>query len=170
MKQTRGQKRSKVSPKIGILMGSKSDQEIMAEAARILEQFAVPYEMQVLSAHRAPKKTAEYAATAEERGLQAIIAGAGAAAHLAGALASHTILPIIGVPIGSSPLKGLDALLATVQMPAGIPVATVAIGKSGARNAALLAIQILGRSDPALVKKLKEGRRKMLRAIQKIKL
>ena len=170
MKQTRGQKRSKASPKIGILMGSKSDQEIMAEAARILEQFAVPYEMQVLSAHRAPKKTAEYAATAEERGLQAIIAGAGAAAHLAGALASHTILPIIGVPIGSSPLKGLDALLATVQMPAGIPVATVAIGKSGARNAALLAIQILGRSDPALVKKLKEGRRKMLRAIQKIKL
>ena len=169
MKQTRGQKRSKASPKIGILMGSKSDQEVMTEAARILEQFAVPYEMKVLSAHRAPKKTAEYAATAEERGLQAIIAGAGAAAHLAGALASHTILPIIGVPIGSSPLKGLDALLATVQMPAGIPVATVAIGKAGARNAALLAIQILSRSDPALVRKLKEGRRKMLRAIQKIK-
>ena len=169
MKQTRGRKRSKASPKIGILMGSKSDQEVMTEAARILEQFAVPYEMKVLSAHRAPKKTAEYAATAEERGLQAIIAGAGAAAHLAGALASHTILPIIGVPIGSSPLKGLDALLATVQMPAGIPVATVAIGKAGARNAALLAIQILSRSDPALVRKLKEGRRKMLRAIQKIK-
>ncbi len=170
MKQQKGRKRSAVSPKIAILMGSKSDLEVMAEATRILEEFAVPHEMRVLSAHRTPKRTSEYAVEAEKRGLQVVIAGAGAAAHLAGVLAANTILPIIGVPIGSSSLNGLDALLATVQMPSGIPVATMAIGKAGARNAALLAIQILSRSDPALRRRLKEHRRKMRQAIEKIEI
>lgn len=154
------------SPKVGILMGSKSDVEVMQEVARVLEQFGVPYEMQVASAHRAPERTAQYAATAEERGLQVIIAGAGVAAHLAGVVASHTILPVIGIPIDSSPLKGLDSLLSTVQMPPGIPVATVSIGKAGARNAALLAVEIMARSDPVLVRKLKDYRRKMKEEIE----
>lgn len=154
------------SPKVGIVMGSKSDVEVMQEAARVLEQFGVPYEMQVTSAHRAPERTAQYAATAEERGLQVIIAGAGVAAHLAGVVASHTILPVIGIPIDSSPLKGLDSLLSTVQMPPGIPVATVSIGKTGARNAALLAVEIMARSDAALVRKLKDYRRKMKEEIE----
>lgn len=156
------------SPKVGILMGSKSDVEVMQEAAGVLEQFGVPYEMQVTSAHRAPERTAQYAATAEERGLQVIIAGAGVAAHLAGVVASHTILPVIGIPIDSSPLKGLDSLLSTVQMPPGIPVATVSIGKAGAHNAALLAVEIMARSDAALVRKLKDYRRKMKEEIEAI--
>lgn len=170
MKQKKGRKRSVASPKIAILMGSKSDLNIMAEATTIFEEFGVPYEMRVLSAHRTPKRTSEYAVGAEARGLQVVIAGAGAAAHLAGVLAANTILPVIGVPIGSSSLNGLDALLATVQMPAGVPVSTMAIGKAGARNAALLAIQILSRSDPTLLKKLKEHRRKMRQAIEKIEI
>lgn len=158
------------SPKVGILMGSKSDLDVMSETAKVLQDFDVPYEMNVTSAHRAPHKTAEYARTAEERGLQVIIAGAGAAAHLAGVLASQTVLPVIGVPIDSSSLKGLDSLLATVQMPPGVPVATVAIGKTGATNAALLAIQILSRSDPSLAQKLKDHRRKMREEIEAIQL
>lgn len=158
------------SPKVGILMGSKSDLDVMSETAKVLQDFDVPYEMKVTSAHRAPHKTAEYARTAEERGLQVIIAGAGAAAHLAGVLASQTVLPVIGVPIDSSPLKGLDSLLATVQMPPGVPVATVAIGKAGATNAALLAIQILSRSDPSLAQKLKDHRRKMREEIEAVQL
>ncbi len=153
------------NPKIGILMGSKSDADIMGEAARILEEFGVPHEMKVLSAHRTPQETSEYAQSAENRGIQALIAGAGYAAHLAGALAAHSTLPIIGVPLDASSLQGLDSLLSTVQMPKGIPVACMGIGKAGAINAALFAVQILSRSDRALVQKLKEYREKMRQEI-----
>ncbi|MCK5352325.1 5-(carboxyamino)imidazole ribonucleotide mutase [bacterium] len=153
------------NPKIGILMGSKSDADIMGEAARILEEFGVPHEMKVLSAHRTPQETSEYAQSAESRGIQALIAGAGYAAHLAGALAAHSTLPIIGVPLDASSLQGLDSLLSTVQMPKGIPVACMGIGKAGAINAALFAVQILARSDPDLAQKLKEYREKMRQEI-----
>ena len=153
------------TPKIGILMGSKSDADIMGETARILEEFGVPHEMKVLSAHRTPQETSEYAQSAEGRGIQALIAGAGYAAHLAGALAAHSTLPIIGVPLEASSLKGLDSLLSTVQMPQGIPVACMGIGQAGAINAALFAVQILSRSDPALAQKLKEYREKMRQEI-----
>ena len=153
------------TPKIGILMGSKSDADIMGESARILEEFGVPHEVKVLSAHRTPQETSEYAHSAEGRGIQALIAGAGYAAHLAGALAAHSTLPIIGVPLEASSLKGLDSLLSTVQMPQGIPVACMGIGKAGAINAALFAVQILSRSDPALAQKLKEYREKMRQEI-----
>lgn len=153
------------TPKIGILMGSKSDADIMGEAARILEEFGVPHEVKVLSAHRTPQETSEYAQSAEGRGIQALIAGAGYAAHLAGALAAHSTLPIIGVPLEASSLKGLDSLLSTVQMPQGIPVACMGIGKAGAINASLFAVQILSRSDPALAQKLKEYREKMRQEI-----
>ena len=153
------------NPKIGILMGSKSDADIMGEASRILEEFGVPHEMKVLSAHRTPQETSEYAQSAESRGIQALIAGAGYAAHLAGALAAHSTLPIIGVPLDASSLQGLDSLLSTVQMPKGIPVACMGIGKAGAMNAALFAVQILARSDPDLAQKLKEYREKMRQEI-----
>jgi phosphoribosylaminoimidazole carboxylase PurE protein len=153
------------NPKIGILMGSKSDADIMGEASRILEEFGVPHEMKVLSAHRTPQETSEYAQSAESRGIQALIAGAGYAAHLAGALAAHSTLPIIGVPLDASSLQGLDSLLSTVQMPKGIPVACMGIGKAGAINAALFAVQILARSDPDLAQKLKEYREKMRQEI-----
>ncbi len=153
-------------PKVGILMGSASDSEIMAESSRILEQFGVPCEVKILSAHRSPQKTLEYASQAEGRGIQVLIAGAGMAAHLAGALAAHSLLPIIGVPLASSTLQGLDALLSTVQMPGGVPVASMAIGKAGARNAAIFAIQILSRSDPALRQKLAEYKDEMRRKIE----
>ena len=152
-------------PKIGILMGSKSDADIMGEASRILEEFGVPHEMKVLSAHRTPQETSEYAQSAESKGIQALIAGAGYAAHLAGALAAHSTLPIIGVPLDASSLQGLDSLLSTVQMPKGIPVACMGIGKAGAINAALFAVQILARSDPDLAQKLKQYREKMRQEI-----
>ncbi len=141
-------------PIVGIVMGSASDGPIMEEAAAILERFKVPHETIVASAHRSPERTREYARTAQERGLQVIIAGAGGAAHLAGSIAAETVLPVIGVPIDSSPLQGMDALLATVQMPAGVPVATMAVGKAGAKNAAILAVQILSLHQPELHKKL----------------
>ena len=143
-------------PVVTIVMGSDSDLAVMDEAAKVLELFGVPYEMTVSSAHRAPDRTLKIAATAEKRGIQVIIAGAGHAAHLAGFIAAKTTLPVIGVPIDSSALKGLDALLSTVQMPAGVPVATVSIGKSGAKNAAILAAQILSLSDKELCVRLKE--------------
>ena len=138
----------------------------MQEAAKILKQFQIPYEMTVASAHRSPQRAGEFAATAQKRGLNVIIAGAGHAAHLAGVLAAHTPLPVIGVPIDSSCLQGLDALLATVQMPPGIPVATMAIGKSGARNAGILAAQIIATSDPALGKKLNRFKQDMARKVE----
>jgi phosphoribosylaminoimidazole carboxylase PurE protein len=153
-------------PIVGIVMGSASDRSIMAEAGEVLKRFKVPYEMTVCSAHRSPERTTEYARTASERGLQVIIAGAGGAAHLAGAIAAETVLPVIGVPIDSSPLQGMDALLATVQMPGGVPVATVAVGKAGAKNAGILAVEILALGQPELHKQMKEYRQEMARQVE----
>ena len=149
------------APKVGILMGSKSDLGVMEGAAKTLEQFEVPFDMKVRSAHRTPQETAEYVRSAESRGFQVLIAGAGFAAHLAGALAAQSSLPIIAVPLDSSPLQGLDSLFASVQMPQGVPVACMAIGKAGAVNAALFAIQILSLSDPDLAEKFREYRKQM---------
>jgi 5-(carboxyamino)imidazole ribonucleotide mutase len=145
--------------KVGILMGSDSDLPIMKESAEILEFFEIPYEISIISAHRTPEKALEYAKTAEERGIEVIIAGAGGAAHLPGVIASLTLVPVIGVPIKSNFLDGLDSLLSIVQMPAGIPVATVAI--NNAKNAALLAIHILSIKYPELKEKLKKYKEEM---------
>jgi len=145
--------------KVGILMGSDSDLPIMKESAEILEFFEIPYEISIISAHRTPEKALEYAKTAEERGIEVIIAGAGGAAHLPGVIASLTLVPVIGVPIKSNFLDGLDSLLSIVQMPAGIPVATVAI--NNAKNAALLAIHILSIKYPELKEKLKKYREEL---------
>src|SRR5215471_12580632 len=146
------------SPLVIVLMGSKSDWEVMRQADEVLTNFEVAHECRVLSAHRTPKETAEYVSAAEGRGVEVIIAAAGGAAHLAGVCAAHTILPVLGVPMESASLKGLDSLLSTVQMPAGIPVGTLAIGPAGARNAALLAVAILATSRPELRKKLHDFR------------
>jgi len=143
---------------VAVIMGSKSDWETMRAAADTLEQFGVPHESRVMSAHRTPALASDFAATAESRGVEVIIAAAGGAAHLAGVIAAHTTLPVLGVPMKSDALNGLDSLLSTVQMPAGIPVGTLAIGKPGATNAALLAIAILANSRPELRKKLREFR------------
>jgi 5-(carboxyamino)imidazole ribonucleotide mutase len=144
-------------PLVNILMGSKSDWEVMKNASDTLAQFGVAHESRVLSAHRTPKETAEYVSGAEDRGVEVLIAAAGGAAHLAGVCAAHTLLPVLGVPMESK-LNGLDSLLSTAQMPGGIPVGTLAIGKAGAINAALLAIAILANKDPELRKKLKQFR------------
>jgi 5-(carboxyamino)imidazole ribonucleotide mutase len=154
-------------PLVGVIMGSKSDWDTMSQTDAILTEFGVPHECQVMSAHRSPALTAEYAATAASRGLAVIVAGAGGAAHLAGVVAAHTILPVIGVPMQSSALNGLDSLLSTVQMPKGIPVATVAIGASGAANAGLLAIAILATSRPELSAKLQAYRDKIAAEVRR---
>jgi phosphoribosylamine--glycine ligase len=148
-------------PQVAILMGSDSDLPTMAECARVLESYAIQYEVKVLSAHRTPERAARFARRAESRGLKVIVAGAGAAAHLAGAIAAHTTLPVIGVPLASSPLSGFDALLSTVQMPPGVPVATMGVGPMGAKNAAHLAAAVLATGNPTLRKKLKARRAKM---------
>jgi 5-(carboxyamino)imidazole ribonucleotide mutase len=145
-------------PLVGILMGSKSDWETMRHVSETLEKFGIPSESRVLSAHRTPKETTEYVGSAASRGLEVLVAGAGGAAHLAGVAAAHTTLPVLGVPMESASLKGLDSLLATVQMPGGIPVATFGIGKPGAVNAALFAVAILAGKRPELVKKLEDFR------------
>ena len=137
-------------PRVAILMGSKNDWETMRGAEEVLEALAIPCEARVLSAHRTPDRLRAYLESAPGRGIEVVIAGAGGAAHLAGVCAAHTLLPVLGVPIDSSPLQGLDALLATVQMPGGIPVGTLAIGKAGAKNAGLLAAAIIARKDPAV--------------------
>lgn len=147
-----------MQPLVGIIMGSKSDWDTMHHAVEMLDRFGVPHEAKVVSAHRTPEWMVEYASTAEKRGLQVIIAGAGGAAHLPGMVAANTLLPVLGVPVESKALKGMDSLLSIVQMPGGIPVGTLAIGKSGAQNAALLAIAILANHDPALREKLREFR------------
>ncbi len=147
-------KRLDVSPRVGIVMGSDSDLPVMEPAADLLKRFGIPFEMTVASAHRSPHRAAEFATSARDRGMKVIIAAAGYAAHLAGVLAAHTTLPILGVPVDGSSLQGLDSLLSTVQMPPGVPVATVTIGKPGAKNAAILAAQILALSDPALEERL----------------
>ncbi|MBF7081930.1 5-(carboxyamino)imidazole ribonucleotide mutase [Desulfallas sp. Bu1-1] len=151
-------------PLVGIVMGSDSDLPVMREAAKVLDEFGLPWEMVISSAHRAPEKTAAYARTAAGRGLQVIIAGAGGAAHLAGVIAGHTPLPVIGVPVASGALKGQDALYATVQMPPGIPVATVAI--NGARNAGILAAQIIGAARPDIREKIIAYKEKMARQVE----
>lgn len=143
-------------PLVGVIMGSRSDWKTMEAAAAILAQFDVPHECRVVSAHRTPDWMAEYAKSAEGRGLEVVIAGAGGAAHLPGMVASHTLLPVIGVPVLSKALHGVDSLLSIVQMPGGIPVATVAIGESGAKNAALLAVRILANSRPDLRVRLRQ--------------
>ncbi len=148
------------SPLVGIVMGSKSDWETMQHCRDALREFGVESDCRVLSAHRTPHAATEFAATAEERGLEVIVAAAGGAAHLAGVMAAHTVLPVLGVPMQAWSLDGLDSLLATVQMPRGIPVGTLAIGKAGAVNAALLAVAILAGSRPELRQKLKDYRRK----------
>jgi 5-(carboxyamino)imidazole ribonucleotide mutase len=145
-------------PLVGIIMGSKSDWETMRAADEILTQFAVPHETRIVSAHRTPDWLHEYASTAESRGLKLIIAGAGGAAHLPGMAAAQTILPVLGVPVQSHALQGLDSLLSIVQMPGGVPVGTMAIGKAGATNAALLAVSILALDRPALREKLRKFR------------
>lgn len=147
-------------PLVGIVMGSESDYPVMKGAADILKEFDVPFEIRVLSAHRTPEETAEYAKTARDRGIKVLIAAAGGAAHLGGVIAAFTTLPVLGVPISSKDLKGLDSLLSFVQMPSGIPVATLAIG--GSKNAALFAIEILSTHDDAMVKKLDDYRNAML--------
>ena len=148
------EKSDKKNVVVSVVMGSDSDLPVMGEAAKILDEFGLGFELILTSAHRAPARTAQFAAGAAKRGVKVIIAGAGAAAHLAGVIASHTPLPVIGVPIDATSLSGLDALLATVQMPGGIPVATMAIGKAGAKNAALFAIRMLALSDKRLAGKL----------------
>jgi 5-(carboxyamino)imidazole ribonucleotide mutase len=153
-------------PVVSIVMGSDSDLEIMREAGTALEGFGISYEIDVTSAHRSPDRTADYARKAADRGIRVIIAGAGGAAHLAGVIAAHTTLPVIGVPISATSLNGLDSLLATVQMPAGIPVATVAIGKPGATNAGILAAQILGVADSAIAQKLHAHKAKLAKGVE----
>jgi 5-(carboxyamino)imidazole ribonucleotide mutase len=148
-------KTQNTNPLVVVIMGSKSDWETMRGAAEMLERFGVLSESKIVSAHRTPAWMVEYASSAEQRGLQVIIAGAGGAAHLPGMVAAHTLLPVLGVPVESQALKGMDSLLSIVQMPGGIPVGTLAIGKSGAQNAALLAVAILANHDPALREKLR---------------
>jgi phosphoribosylaminoimidazole carboxylase PurE protein len=158
MKQAEGGNKSAV---VGIVVGSDSDWDVMKKAASVLNELNIPFDVTIASAHRSPERTAEYARSARARGLRVIIAGAGAAAHLAGSVAALTTLPVIGVPLDSSSLKGLDALLATVQMPAGVPVATMAVGAPGARNAAILAAQILSISDPVVESRLQQFKKEL---------
>ena len=148
-------------------MGSDSDLGIMEESVKILKDFRIPYELVLTSAHRSPERTSTFAKKAAQRGIRVIIVGAGAAAHLAGVIASQTRLPVIGVPIDATSLQGLDALLATVQMPGGVPVASMAIGKAGAKNAALMAVRILALSDDAIRQKLQTYIRKMARNVER---
>jgi 5-(carboxyamino)imidazole ribonucleotide mutase len=152
---------------VSVVIGSDSDLPVMEESVKILEAFAIPHELFLTSAHRTPERTAQFARGAVKRGVRVIIVGAGAAAHLAGVIASQTLLPVIGVPIDATSLQGLDALFATVQMPGGIPVATMAIGKAGAKNAALFAVRILALEDAALLKKLQIHVRKMVQEVER---
>jgi 5-(carboxyamino)imidazole ribonucleotide mutase len=155
----------KNSPLVGIVMGSKSDWETMRHTAETLERFGVPHEAKAMSAHRTPAAVAEWASTAEQRGIEVLIAAAGGAAHLAGVVAAYTVVPVLGVPIESPALKGMDSLLSMVQMPGGIPVGTLAIGKPGATNAALLAVAILANKRPDLREKLKAFREEQARKV-----
>ena len=152
---------------VSVVMGSDSDLSVMEETVKVLEAFAIPHEIYLTSAHRTPERTAQFARGAAKRGVRVIIVGAGGAAHLAGVIASQTLLPVIGVPIDATSLQGLDSLFATVQMPGGIPVATMAIGKAGAKNAALFAVRILALEDADLLKKLQAYVRKMAQEVER---
>lgn len=154
-------------PVVAIVMGSRSDLPEMEGCVKVLRDFGVGYELEVLSAHRSPEAVASFAKSVVDRGLKVIIAGAGGAAHLAGAIASHTILPVIGVPIRTKVFKGIDSYLSTLQMPGGVPVATMAIGKAGAKNAAILALEILGTSDPKVQKKLEIYKKSLASSVRK---
>ena len=159
---------SSEKPLVGVVMGSTSDGDVMEGCTEVLKELTIPHEVKVISAHRTPERAKEYAESAAERGLEVVIAGAGWAAHLAGFIATHTTLPVVGIPIDSSPLKGIDALLSTVQMPPGVPVATVAVGKGGARNAAILAAQILALKHPPIAERVKAYRKGLTqKAIEK---
>lgn len=160
MSDTKDQK-----PLVGIVMGSDSDLPIMTDTARMLKQFSIAFEIEITSAHRSPARTAEYARTARQRGLKAIIVGAGGASHLAGVIAAESTLPVIGVPIANSPLSGMDSLLSTVQMPSGVPVATMAVGKAGAVNAAIYAAQIIGTSDAQVAAALAKYKEDLARSV-----
>lgn len=155
---------------VAIMMGSQSDLPTMQEAADILKEFGVSYEMRVLSAHRTPKETTEYAEALKDRGVKIVIAGAGGSAALAGVVAAHTILPVIGIPIDTTAFNGMDSLLSTVQMPPGVPVATVAVGKPGAKNAGILALRILSLSDKKIEKKLEQYKEQQREKILKTKI
>ncbi|MEE9180955.1 MAG: 5-(carboxyamino)imidazole ribonucleotide mutase [candidate division NC10 bacterium] len=157
--------RERQKPVVGIVMGSDSDFPTMEETTKALKYFGIPHEVRVISCHRAPAQVIEYARTAQGRGLKVIIAGAGGAAHLAGIIAAETTLPVIGVPIESSPLRGIDALLSTAQMPGGVPVATMAVGKAGAKNSAIFSAQILSIYDGTLDKKLKKFKTSLEREV-----
>ena len=159
-----------VHPRVGVIMGSDSDWETMRRATEVLDRFAIPHERRVVSAHRTPDLMVEYAQNAEPRGLEIIIAGAGGAAHLPGMVAGHTIVPVIGVPIKSRALNGMDSLLSIVQMPGGVPVATMAIGEAGATNAGLFAVAMLARHDPALGEALKAFRAERASQVRSIEL
>lgn len=152
---------------VGVIMGSKSDLSVMQESVKILKEFDIPYEVNIVSAHRTPKKMFDYALCASERGLEVIIAGAGGAAHLPGMTAANSVLPVIGVPVKSRALGGIDSLLSIVQMPKGVPVATMAIGEDGAKNAAILAAQILGVMYPAIRKKVQEYKQNLAKEVEK---
>ena len=154
-------------PLVGIVVGSENDLPLIAKGVDLLKRFGVEFEVELCSAHRAPDRTARYAREAEKRGLKVLIGAAGYANHLAGALAANSILPVIGIPLNSSPLNGLDSLLSTVQMPAGVPVATVSIGEAGAANAAVLALEILATSDPDLRKALRKYREEMAEEVER---
>jgi len=152
-------------PLVGIVMGSDTDLPVMTDTAQTLKKFGVPFELEITSAHRSPARTSEYARSAIQRGLKVIIVGAGGASHLAGVIAAETTLPVIGVPMATTTLAGLDALLSTVQMPGGVPVACTAIGKPGAINAAIFAVEIIATSDPDLAKKLAEYKEQLARSV-----
>jgi len=154
-------------PRVAVLMGSDSDLAVMSEAVRVLDKLGVPYEVAVTSAHRSPERTVQIVREAPERGVRVFIVGAGSAAHLAGVVSGHTTLPVLGVPLDASPLHGLDALLATVQMPAGVPVGTLAVGKAGAANAGWLAGAILALGDAALAQRLADLRLEMAQAVER---
>jgi len=154
------------NPLVSIVMGSDSDLPIMEEARKILEYMGIEYEITVSSAHRSPERTTKYAQSAIKKGIEVIIAGAGSAAHLAGIIAAETVLPVIGVPIDSSSLKGIDALLSTVQMPGGVPVATMAIGETGARNAGIFALEMLGISDKTIGARLRRYKKGLVRSVK----
>lgn len=157
----------KQRPLVGILMGSDSDLPVMTEAAKTLQKFGIPFEIEITSAHRSPARTREYARTAVARGLKVIIVAAGGAAHLGGVVAAETTLPVVGVPIPNTTLQGLDSLLSTVQMPGGVPVACTSLGKPGAVNAAVLAAQIIGTSTPSIARKLVEYKKELASAVAK---
>ncbi len=156
-----------MKPRVLIIMGSDSDQSVMEGAGEMLGKLGIPFVRTIASAHRTPARAIKIASEAEKKGIDVIIAGAGMAAHLAGIIAAHTIIPVIGVPIESSPLKGLDALLSTVQMPPGVPVAAMSIGKPGAKNAAIFAAQIMGRKDPEIAKKLKTYKKELSEEVER---